>query len=190
MPWKLFLFCCFAVWTLLSTVLCLKQFFSFWFWVLTLFSLISWACLLSVLCRLPLMLLFHNFHLVPVFLHPMCPFSRGSHQPPWIRLPSVAQILRLPALICFLHFRVLHSPAYCNVSHYQHIKKWTLFHLQNFKTLKPPVFLISSNRAIIQARNSNLIPFPFVLYLHCQFLSPEHLQLNISISLPTNKPTQ
>lgn len=49
----------------------------------------------------------------------------------------------------------------------------------SFKTFKPPVFLIFSNRAIIQARNQSLIPFPFVLYLHCQFLSPKHLPGNI-----------
>lgn len=115
------------MWTLLSTVLCLKHFFFFWFWVLTLFSYFLGPPSLGVLCRLPLMLLFHSFYLVPVFLHPIRPFSRGSHQPPWIRLPSVAQILRPPALICFLHFRVPHSPACWNVSHYQHTKKWTLF---------------------------------------------------------------
>lgn len=146
MQWKLSLFCCFAVWTLLSTVLCLKHFFFLWYWVLTLFSYFSGPPSLSVLCRLPLMLLFHSFYLVPAFLQPICPFSRGSHQPPWIRLPSVAQILRPPALICFLHFKVPHSPAYWNVSLSTYQEMNTIF---SFKTFKPPVFLIFSNRAII-----------------------------------------
>lgn len=138
----------------------LKHFFFFWFWVLTLLFSYSRARLLSVLCRLPLMLLFHSFYLVPAFLHPTCPFSRGSHQPPWIRLPSVAQILRPPALICFLHFRVLHSPACWNVSHYQHTKKWTLFspsNLQNFQTTCVS-HLIKQNHYSSQELESNSFP--------------------------------
>lgn len=138
MQWKLSLFLCFTVLTFLSTSLCLKHlFFLLVLHSLTVVLLFLGPPSLRVLCRLPLMLLFHSFYLVPAFLHPTCPFSRGSHQPPWIRLPSVAQILRPPTLMCFLHFRVLHSPACWNVSHYQHTKKWTLFslsNLQNFQT--------------------------------------------------------